>query len=74
MPYALTAPPGQPGHLLVGLRGGTLLVTDDAGETWSRLPVQLTDVIDLAAAPVAVGASGQKQTVKRTVTLRLKRR
>ena len=51
MPYALSALPGQPNRLLVGLRGGTLLLTDDAGESWSRLPSKLPDVIDLAAAP-----------------------
>jgi photosystem II stability/assembly factor-like uncharacterized protein len=51
MPYALVALPDQPGRLLVGLRGGTLLVSDDAGETWSRLAVRLPDVIELAVAP-----------------------
>jgi photosystem II stability/assembly factor-like uncharacterized protein len=50
MPYAMTTLPGQPGRLLVGLRGGTVLVTDDAGENWSRLPLELPDVIDLTAA------------------------
>jgi len=49
MPYALVTLPGQPGQLLAGLRGGTLLITDDAGETWSRLPARLPDLIDLAA-------------------------
>ena len=52
MPYALAPLPGQPGRLLVGLRGGTMLVGDNAGETWSRLEVALPDVIALAAAPV----------------------
>jgi photosystem II stability/assembly factor-like uncharacterized protein len=52
MPYALVTLPDQPGRLLVGLRGGTLLVSDDAAETWSRLAVRLPDVIELAAAPV----------------------
>ena len=51
MPYALTAPPGQPGRLLVGLRGGTLLVTGDAGESWSRLALELPDVIAISGAP-----------------------
>ncbi len=51
MPYALVTLPDQPGRLLVGLRGGTLLVSDDAGETWSQLAVGLPDVIELAAAP-----------------------
>jgi photosystem II stability/assembly factor-like uncharacterized protein len=51
MPYALTTMTGQPNRLLVGLRGGTLLITDDAGENWTQLPLKLPDVIDLAAAP-----------------------
>jgi photosystem II stability/assembly factor-like uncharacterized protein len=51
MPYALVTLPDQPGRLLAGLRGGTLLITDDAAESWSRLPVRLPDLIDLAAAP-----------------------
>lgn len=49
MPYALTALPGQPDRLLVGLRGGSLLLTDDAGECWSALAVAVSDVIDLVA-------------------------
>ena len=53
MPYALVTLPDQPGRLLVGLRGGTLLITDDAGETWSRLGVSLPDVIDMVAAQIA---------------------
>jgi photosystem II stability/assembly factor-like uncharacterized protein len=53
MPYALTTLPEQPEHLLVGLRGGTLLLTDDAGESWSPLAVELADVLDLAAAPAS---------------------
>ncbi len=51
MPYALAALPGQPGRLLVGLRGGSLLITDDAGEAWSRTAPAVGDVIALAAAP-----------------------
>jgi photosystem II stability/assembly factor-like uncharacterized protein len=51
MPYALAALPDQPNRLLVGLRAGTLLITEDAGESWSRLALDLPDVIDLAAAP-----------------------
>jgi photosystem II stability/assembly factor-like uncharacterized protein len=51
MPYALSRLPGQPDRLLVGLRGGTLLLTEDAGESWSRLAVELSDVVDLAVAP-----------------------
>ena len=51
MPYALAALPEQPGRLLVGLRGGAMLVGDDAGDTWSRLEPTVPDVIALAAAP-----------------------
>ena len=51
MPYALAALPGQPGRLLVGLRGGSMLVGADAGETWSLLRPALPDVIALAVAP-----------------------
>ena len=51
MPYALAALPGQPDRLLVGLRGGSMLVTGDAGDTWSRLEPVAPDVIALAVAP-----------------------
>ncbi|MGE5617521.1 MAG: WD40/YVTN/BNR-like repeat-containing protein [Candidatus Woesearchaeota archaeon] len=51
MPYALSPLPERPGALLVGLRGGTFLLTGDAGETWDRLEVTIPDVIDFALAP-----------------------
>jgi photosystem II stability/assembly factor-like uncharacterized protein len=51
MPYALRTLTGQPNRLLVALRGGTLLITDDAGEHWTQLSLELSDVIDVAAAP-----------------------
>jgi photosystem II stability/assembly factor-like uncharacterized protein len=51
MPYALAALPDQSAGLLVGLRGGPMLVTHDAGETWSRLEPRLRDVLALAVAP-----------------------
>jgi photosystem II stability/assembly factor-like uncharacterized protein len=51
MPYALATLPGQPGRLLVGLRGGTMLLGDDAGDTWSRLEPALPGVIGMAVAP-----------------------
>ena len=50
MPYALATLRESPGHLLVALRGGTLLLTEDAGESWKRLPLQLPDVVALASA------------------------
>jgi photosystem II stability/assembly factor-like uncharacterized protein len=50
MSYALATLPGQANRLLVGLRGGTLLFTEDRGESWLRLPIKLPGVIDLAVA------------------------
>jgi hypothetical protein len=47
MPYALSTFPREPEHLLVALRGGALLLTRDAGESWSRLPVNLDDAIEV---------------------------
>jgi photosystem II stability/assembly factor-like uncharacterized protein len=51
MPYALATLPEQPRALVAGLRGGVLLVTDDAGESWTQLKVELPGVVDLATAP-----------------------
>lgn len=51
MPYALTPLPEQPNRLLVGLRGGTLLLTDDAGDNWSRVGLELDDIIGLQSSP-----------------------
>jgi photosystem II stability/assembly factor-like uncharacterized protein len=53
MPYALAPLPDQPGTLVAGLRGGVLLLTEDAGSSWDRLAVRLPDVLDLAIAPAA---------------------
>ncbi len=50
MPYALASLAGDPGHLLVGLRGGALLRTGDTGESWTRIDVDLPGVLDLAVA------------------------
>lgn len=51
MAYALSPLPDRPSALVVGLRGGTFLLTEDAGETWARLDATLPDVIDFAVAP-----------------------
>jgi photosystem II stability/assembly factor-like uncharacterized protein len=51
MPYALGVLPSQAHTLLVGLRGGAMLLTSDAGENWTELGPGLLDVIDLAVAP-----------------------
>jgi photosystem II stability/assembly factor-like uncharacterized protein len=51
MPYALATLPDVPGALVAGLRGGVLMFTEDARESWSRLQVELPDVVDLTVAP-----------------------
>jgi photosystem II stability/assembly factor-like uncharacterized protein len=50
MPYALITLSGQPNRLLAGLSGGSLLATDDAGDSWTRLAVELDGVMDLCAS------------------------
>jgi photosystem II stability/assembly factor-like uncharacterized protein len=49
MPYALATLPERPGMVVAGLRGGVLLVSDDAGASWTRLRTRLDDVVALAA-------------------------
>jgi len=49
MPYALATVPERPRTVVAGLRGGVLLITEDAGDTWTRLGVQLPDVVELVA-------------------------
>jgi photosystem II stability/assembly factor-like uncharacterized protein len=51
MPYTLTALPDQRDTLLVGLRGGTLLLSHDAAESWTQLALRLDDIIELHAIP-----------------------
>jgi photosystem II stability/assembly factor-like uncharacterized protein len=51
MPYAMATLAGEPGRLIVGLRGGTLLHTQDAGESWSWQSLTLPDLIELAVVP-----------------------
>jgi photosystem II stability/assembly factor-like uncharacterized protein len=50
MPYALATLPDRPGSLVAGLRGGTLLYSADAGQTWTRADLTLPDLVALAAA------------------------
>ena len=50
MPYALATLPDRPGVVVAGLRGGTLLVGEEAGQRWTRLDAQLPDVVALASA------------------------
>jgi len=47
MPYALATVPEWPRTVVAGLRGGVLLITEDAGDTWRRLGAELPDVVEL---------------------------
>jgi photosystem II stability/assembly factor-like uncharacterized protein len=51
MPYALATLPDQSNKLLVGLRGGALLLSEDAANSWSRLTLELDDIIGLETSP-----------------------
>ena len=47
MPYALASP--EPGVLVVGMRKGQILMSDDAGDTWRTQDVNLPGILALAA-------------------------
>ena len=47
MPYALATVPGRPRTVVAGLRGGLLLITEDAGDAWRHLEVELPDIVAL---------------------------
>jgi photosystem II stability/assembly factor-like uncharacterized protein len=49
MPYALATLSGHPGVVVAGLRGGLLMASEDAGESWTRLDLELPDVVAMAA-------------------------
>jgi len=50
MPYALVAPRGRANALVAGLHDGDLLLTVDAGESWSRRRTGLPRLLALAEA------------------------
>jgi hypothetical protein len=54
MPYALLTLPDHPNTLLVGLRNGTLLVSDDAGDTFRTISLDrpIPGILALTAAPL----------------------
>ena len=49
MPYALATVPGRPGTLLAALRGATLMRSDDAGDSWSRVDTEVDDLVAIQA-------------------------
>ncbi|MDQ4045612.1 MAG: hypothetical protein M3173_09230, partial [Chloroflexota bacterium] len=48
MPYALATLPGWHDGLIVGLRNGTVLLSDDRGETFSRLDAEIRGILNLS--------------------------
>ncbi len=48
MPYSLAAP--EPGVLVVGMRRGQILISNDAGDSWQSLDVNLPGILALAVA------------------------
>lgn len=48
MPYALLAPRGRANTLIAGLKNGDLLLTEDAGDTWRRVPTGLSELLALS--------------------------
>jgi photosystem II stability/assembly factor-like uncharacterized protein len=49
-PYALVAPRSRPGAIVAGLANGSLLVSDDAGESWRTIETGLPHIGALAEA------------------------
>lgn len=49
MPYALLAPRDQPGTFFAGFRDGAIWRSDDRGDSWRELDVQLPSLLALAA-------------------------
>lgn len=50
MPYALLTPRSQPGALVVGMRDGTVLLGEDAAQSWRTFGVSLPGILALADA------------------------
>ena len=48
MPYALATLPGWPNGLIVGLRDGTVLLSDDRGETFTTLDADIPGILTLS--------------------------
>jgi photosystem II stability/assembly factor-like uncharacterized protein len=49
MPYALAAPRTAPGTLICGLRDGTILSSQDSGDSWRTIPVTIPGILALTS-------------------------
>ena len=48
MPYALATLPGWPDGLIAGMRDGTLLVSDDRGETFTSIAADIPGILTMS--------------------------
>lgn len=53
MPYSLRTIPGWPNGLIIGMRNGDILLTDDAGDSFQRLSARLPGIVQLVASSLA---------------------
>ena len=51
-PEAITMDPSEPDNVFVATRAGQLFASDDGGDTWSSLDVQVPEVSDMKAVHV----------------------
>jgi photosystem II stability/assembly factor-like uncharacterized protein len=50
MPYALLTLRSQPDVIIAGMQNGQIMLSEDAGDSWRALDVQLTELLALAEA------------------------
>ena len=48
MPYALATLPGWPDGLIVGMRNGTLLLSDDRGESFTPIQADIPGILTMS--------------------------
>lgn len=51
MPYALVIPEDEPSTIFAGTRQGSLLISDDAGDSWRKTEIKLDGIEGLVVAP-----------------------
>jgi photosystem II stability/assembly factor-like uncharacterized protein len=61
MPYALATLPEWPDGLIVGMRDGTILLSDDRGETFRRLETGIGGILTMSVTSRQAPASGKEE-------------
>jgi photosystem II stability/assembly factor-like uncharacterized protein len=51
MPYALVIPEDQPSTIFAGTRQGSLLISEDSGDSWHKTEIELDGIQGLVVAP-----------------------